>query len=108
MHWPGLDGKVAIVSGGASGMGKACAQSFASQGCRVVVSDIDVEKGRNVAESLKADGAEAITVVANITDRQQVENACQKVLKQFGSIDILVNCAGINEFASCEDIKPEQ
>lgn len=107
MEWSGLEGKVTIVSGGASGIGEACVEAFAQQGCRVVVSDVDIDRAGVLAAGLKDRGADVIAVKTDVTDRAQIESARRTILDTFGEIDILVNCAGANRFRSCEEVEPE-
>ena len=84
-----LGGKVALVTGAATGIGKACADVLAENGARVVYSDRDAER---VAETARGKG-EAVTL--DVADRAGIEAAVAFVLDRFGQIDILVNNAGI-------------
>lgn len=97
MSWLGLERKVTIVTGGASGIGKAICERFAEVGARVVVADID-EKGAQqvVAELKEKSGGEHISVTIDVTNKASVDGLVQKVLQVFGRVDILVNNAGIN------------
>jgi 3-hydroxybutyrate dehydrogenase len=91
----GLEGKVAIVTGAASGIGLAIARDFAQQGIRVTVSDIDVEKGRTVASELP----HARFQVANMAQAEDLQRLVDETLASEGQIDILVNNAGIQYVA---------
>lgn len=97
MSWLGLEGKVAIVTGGASGIGRACCAGLAEVGAKVVIADMDEEGGRKVVEELKAEFGEAqIFVKVDVTNKDSVEGMITRTLEAFGEINILVNNAGIN------------
>jgi NAD(P)-dependent dehydrogenase (short-subunit alcohol dehydrogenase family) len=95
-----LASKVAVVTGGASGIGAAICKDFAAQGAALVIADVDADKAREVAKQL---GADAIAVTADVTQFDQAQAAAAAAVDRFGSIDILVNCAGWNQFRSVED-----
>jgi len=96
MSWLGLEGKVAIVTGGASGIGKACCEGFAEIGAKVVVADVNEEGGRKAVEELKKKfGGEQIFVRVDVTSKESVDGMIRATLKAFGRVDILVNNAGI-------------
>ncbi len=90
-----LGGKVAIVTGAASGIGRAVAESYAQAGARVVVSDVDEMGGRETVEIIKSTGAEAIFVRADVSRPDDNETLVAETLKQFGRLDIACNNAGI-------------
>jgi NAD(P)-dependent dehydrogenase (short-subunit alcohol dehydrogenase family) len=90
-----LEGKVAIITGAASGMGKAIAEAYAKEGAKVVVSDMNLEGAAQVAEAIKADGAEAIAVETNVASSEDLERLFEETKNAFGKLDILVNNAGI-------------
>lgn len=90
----GLQGKVAIVTGAANGIGRATAQLFSNHGARLAIVDID-EAGAVVArDSIKARGGEAEIFLADVTKGSEVRKMVSAVVDIFGSVDILVNCAG--------------
>jgi NAD(P)-dependent dehydrogenase (short-subunit alcohol dehydrogenase family) len=89
-----LSGKVAIITGGATGMGRSTALKFASEGCAVVVADISKVNGQKTSEELSQTGAEGLFVPCDITSSRQVQDMVEKTLYKFGKIDILVNNAG--------------
>lgn len=91
-----LTGQVAIVTGGYGAIGSAMCKKFVGSGAAVVVVDQNREKGDAFAEELKRDGAKAIFLQGNVSDKQSMEEMCAKTLESFGRIDILVNNAGIN------------
>lgn len=90
-----FENKVCIVTGASSGIGKATALSFANEGAKVVVSDINEEAGNLVVDEIKKGKQEAIFVKCNIAKRADVVNLVETTVKIFGRIDCAVNCAGI-------------
>ena len=91
-----LDGKVAVITGSTSGIGRGIALMFAQNGAGVVVNGNNEERGNAVVQEIKASGGKAIFIRANVGDRQETETMAERVLEEFGTIDILVNNAGIN------------
>ena len=89
-----LRDKVAVVTGGAGGIGKAISLSFAREGARVAVVDIDERKGHDAAAEIAAQG-EAIFVRADVTNSVSVDQMAREVDRRFGRIDILVNNVGV-------------
>jgi NAD(P)-dependent dehydrogenase (short-subunit alcohol dehydrogenase family) len=87
-----MEGKVAVVTGAASGMGRATALRFASKGARVVAADVN-ETG--LAEVSAAAGGEVLAVTADVSDREQVDALVQRALDRFGAVDVMVANAGI-------------
>lgn len=85
--------KVAIVTGGGSGIGRATAQLFSAEGARVVVADIDAPAGVRVADAIKAAGGKAIAVTCDISQEAQTQQLMASAEDAFGRIDVLVNCA---------------
>lgn len=94
-----LNGKVAIITGGASGMGAAHARLFVEQGAQVVLTDINEEMGSALAETL---GNNAMFIQHDVTDEAGWKNVVEQTEKKFGSINILVNNAGINPILTVE------
>ncbi len=88
-------GKVYLVTGGAMGMGKEVAKLFAADGARIVLWDINQEKLDEAAAEVRSLGAEVITDVVDVTDREQVYAAAERVKRSFGKVDILHNNAGV-------------
>ena len=90
-----LNGKVAIVTGGASGMGRSTAQLMAAAGAAVVVSDLDGAKAEAVAKEISADGGSAASVEANVTSAADAARMVAVAVREFGGLDILMCNAGI-------------
>lgn len=90
----GLAGKVAVITGGASGMGACIGRMLAEEGARVVLADIQVEKGQAMAAEIRARGGDASFVEANVSVRSQVEALISDVIATHGQIDISCNVAG--------------
>lgn len=90
-----LDGKVAIVTGGGSGIGRASAELFARQGAAVGVVDIRAEAAHEVAAAISAEGGRALGLAADVTDDAQVRSAVDAVVAAFGNVTVLYNNAGI-------------
>ena len=99
-----LDGCVAALTGGAQGIGLACAQAFAREGARVVRADLAGDRAAAAAKSLAAAGAEAIGVMCDVSRRSEVEGAVQRTVESYGRIDILVANAGIVHAAEFLDL----
>lgn len=88
-------GKVAIITGAGSGMGKAMAKTFAANGMKVVVADINEETGSKVVQDIVADGGDAIFVAANVADEESVKNMVDFAVQTYGKLDGIVNNAGM-------------
>lgn len=96
-------GKVALVTGGALGLGKAAAEMLAREGAKVVVTDINVEEGRKVAQGIQSNGGQALFVEHDAGSEEHWQAAIKAALDAFGRLDILVNNAGIGSLANVED-----
>ena len=90
-----LKGKVALITGAASGIGESTALLFAKEGARVFLTDIDNEKGEKLAKKINEDGGEAVFFKADISKAQDSENSVIQAVKKFGKLDIAVNNAGV-------------
>ncbi|HWQ75425.1 MAG TPA: SDR family oxidoreductase [Syntrophomonas sp.] len=90
-----LSGKTAVVTGAASGMGKAIAVLFATEGAQVIVADINEEAIASVIAEIKGNGGEATGVFANMARQEDIDNMVDTAVKTYGSLDVLVNNAGI-------------
>ncbi len=90
-----LDGKVTIITGGGSGMGKVAAELFAREGARVVVSDVSESAGETVVAAVRAAGGEATFVRADVSSEDDARGMVQHAVATFGRVDALYNNAGI-------------
>lgn len=99
--------KIAIVTGGASGIGQACASGFASHNATVAVLDRDIEGGQATLEQIRQHGGVAELFPVDIGVSKQVEQTVQKVVARFGGIDVLAHCAGIQSYGTATSTSDE-
>jgi NAD(P)-dependent dehydrogenase (short-subunit alcohol dehydrogenase family) len=99
-----FDNQVAIVTGGASGIGRACAEAFAAEGAAVVVGDIDAAGGAVAVAEIEARGGRARFVPTDVGDGSQAERLVDQTLEAFGRVDVLINNAGIIKTADFLEI----
>src|SRR5690242_18045865 len=85
-----LDQRVAIVTGGASGIGEACVRTLADAGARIVVADKNIDRARRVATETGA-----VAIMLDVGDDAQVERAIEEIERDVGAIDVLINSAGV-------------
>ena len=90
-----FEGKVAIVTGAAQGIGEAYAKALAAQGAAVVVADLNLEAGEGVAAKMIADGGQAMFVQCDVSDAASAQAMAERTVEEFGGIDLLVNNAAI-------------
>lgn len=95
-----LEGKVAVVTGAGSGIGRATAELFASEGARVTVADVDEETGHETVRAIRSAGGETQFAPADVSAADQVEAMVEATLSAFGGIDILLNNAGVLAFGT--------
>ena len=103
-----LEGKVALVSGGARGQGAAEARLFAKEGAKVVVGDVLVEEGARTAAEIAEDGGDAAFVYLDVTSEEDWRNAINEAVSRYGKLDVLVNNAGIWRGSMVEDTSVEE
>ncbi|MFB4297577.1 SDR family NAD(P)-dependent oxidoreductase [Actinomadura sp. NTSP31] len=107
-HDRGSRSRVAVVTGGASGIGEATCRHLAGRGHRVAVLDLDGDGADRVAKELRSDGAEALGLAADVADRPGLEAAFAAVRTTLGPTEILVTSAGLVAFEQFEQITPER
>jgi NAD(P)-dependent dehydrogenase (short-subunit alcohol dehydrogenase family) len=90
-----LDGKVAVITGAAMGMGRATAELFAAEGAKVAVTDMDEAKGQEVVEGIRKAGGTAEFWRLNVAKEADAKAAIDAAAEEFGGLDVLVNCAGV-------------
>ncbi|MFB3164309.1 3-hydroxybutyrate dehydrogenase [Neobacillus sp. 179-J 1A1 HS] len=103
-----LVGKVAFITGSASGIGLEIAKTFAQEGAKVVISDLNKEKSDSVASELREQGYEAFSAPCDVTDEEAFKNALESAHGRFGRIDILVNNAGLQYVSPIEEFPTEK
>ena len=104
-----LVNRVALITGGASGMGRGIAYRFAEEGCVVAVADIDIKGAAETIAEVGQKGKKGLALQCDVTNSKQVKAAVDNVMEQFGQIDILVNNAGgAHTMPKIEDIPEEQ
>jgi NAD(P)-dependent dehydrogenase (short-subunit alcohol dehydrogenase family) len=99
-----LQGKVAVITGGASGIGAATARLFVTEGAKVVLVDLNEEKGKAFEKELKELNVEALFVKANITSEEEVAAVFKQAVETFGKVDVVFNNAGIGRVHSSHDL----
>jgi len=97
-----LDGKVAVVTGGSSGIGKAIVERYAWEGAEVVIADVDEEKGEELAEETDSD-----FIKCDVSSYEEVENLMHETVERYGKLDIMVNNAGIGSVEGIENMGVE-
>ena len=100
-------GKVAVITGAASGIGAATARRLGRDGARLLLSDIDESQGQSLVEELKGEGVEAAFQRTDVTDVEAVDALMAAAVERFGQLDIVCNNAGIGAFGRTPDLDPE-
>lgn len=103
-----LTGKVAVVTGGSKGIGASIAEQLAEEGASIVVNYATSKEGADrVVQSIVSKGGRAIAIQANMTNQKDIDHLFAETMKAFGKLDILINNAGVYEFATLEEITTE-
>lgn len=99
-----ITAKVALVTGGARGLGEAICHTLADAGITIIVADVRLELAEEVAQNLRDVGKEAMAVSLDVSQAEQVENVIEKIVSQYGRVDVLVNNAGIDLTVPIEEM----
>jgi NAD(P)-dependent dehydrogenase (short-subunit alcohol dehydrogenase family) len=102
-----FEDKVVVVTGAGSGIGRACAASFAAEGAKIVVVDVNPSAAEAVVEQIEAAGGQAVAVVADVSKAADAQKIAQEAAARFGGIDCLVNNAGIQTYGTVVDTDEE-
>ena len=102
-----LENKIALITGGTSGIGFACAERFAEEGATVIMASRGEERGEEVEAALRGQGYNAVFIPCDVSNRESVEALKQQVQERYGRLDILVNNAGVLRTGSLEEITDE-
>jgi 3-oxoacyl-[acyl-carrier protein] reductase len=103
-----LEGRVALITGGANGIGKETAFTFAREGAKIVVADFSDAAGQEVVAQLKEQGTEALFIKVDVSNRQSVDAMVETIMLTYGQIDVLVNNAGITQDAMLSKMTVDQ
>jgi NAD(P)-dependent dehydrogenase (short-subunit alcohol dehydrogenase family) len=103
-----LTGRVALITGGGSGIGRAIALAFAREGAQVAVSGRRVEKLQSVVAEIEKQGGDGLTIVSDVTNATDAERAVRETLGKFGRLNVLVNNAGVLHVSTIEGISEER
>lgn len=103
-----LHNKVAIITGGSSGIGESSARLFAEEGAKIVLADINKEKGENVVKEINKKGVKALFVETDISKENQVKKMVAETIKYFEKIDVLFNNAGIAKMSPVDELEEKE
>lgn len=101
-------GRVVVVSGASSGLGKQMTRAFADQGATIVIMARRIEKLEELANELRAKGVDCLPIKCDVTDVESVNSAAKEVEEKYGKVDVLVNCAGSAKNAGVLDMTDEE
>ena len=102
-----LEGRVAVVTGASSGIGEACAVAFAAKGAKVVLAARRAERLASLVDRIEGDGGEALAVATDVTDEAAVDDLFARAVERFGTVDVLVNNAGIADSTPVDEMALE-
>jgi 3-oxoacyl-[acyl-carrier protein] reductase len=100
--------KTAIITGGGQGMGKSCALAFAEIGIRTVINDIDEIKAQKTVDDIKYMGGESMIAPGDVTSKSDINKVIEKTMSGFGSVEILINNAGVLKPTKVTDISEKE
>jgi len=103
-----LSGKVAIVTGGSKGIGRAISLELAKEGANIVIADVDGEQGDRVSQDITNMGRESLSIKTDVSRADEVNSMLDKTIEKLGRIDILVNNAGVSSMAPVVDLKEKE
>ncbi len=103
-----LENKVAVISGASSGLGKQMARAFAKQGANLVILARRLERLEELKTELEKEGVKVLPIKCDVTSTEDIENAAQMAEKEFGKVDILVNCAGSSKDKGALEMSDEE
>jgi NAD(P)-dependent dehydrogenase (short-subunit alcohol dehydrogenase family) len=103
-----LDGKVAVVTGGANGIGRASAKALAAEGARVVIGDVAEERGENAAQEIRDAGGEAMFVRADVTKMSDVEALVREAIDRWRRLDVMFNNVGVAIPGTAEEMSEDE
>jgi 3-oxoacyl-[acyl-carrier protein] reductase len=103
-----LSGLTAIVTGSSAGIGAAIAKRFASEGANVVTNSRSRERAERVAQEIRDAGDSAVAIESDVTDYAEMESLVEAAVAEFGSLDVMVNNAGVTEIAPAEEFHPDE
>ncbi|MBD0380109.1 SDR family NAD(P)-dependent oxidoreductase [Paenibacillus sedimenti] len=102
-----LSGKIVLITGSGSGIGRSSALLFAHEGAAIIVNDRDADKGEETAGDICKAGGEAIFIQADVTDPESVKTMVDFAIKQYGRIDVLFNNAGVSGVGALHEVEPD-
>jgi len=102
-----IKGKVAIVTGASSGIGKAIAKKLAENGVKVVLGARRVEQLKNIAEEIAANGGEAMVMQTDVTQRADLQQLVAVAVEKFGKLDVIINNAGVSQLSRIDELDVE-
>jgi len=103
-----LKDAVTFVTGGAQGLGEALCRSLGEAGARIIVADLHADRAESMAEKLRHEGIDAMSLACDVADRTQSDTAVSRAMKTYGRIDVLINNAAIDRTVSIEELDVEQ